>query len=59
VKSQSIPCIRGHDFLALYRTLWSFMWFLIGSKPDLLIIWSKVEPRLVEHGDQLPTLILG
>jgi hypothetical protein len=57
VKSQGIPCNYHHDFLVLNRMLGPFRGFLICLKPDLLMISGKIEPRLVEGDNKVPTVM--
>jgi hypothetical protein len=57
VKSQWIPCNCHHHFCVLNRVFPPFRGFLIDSKPDLVMISGKIEPRHVEGDNSVPTLM--
>jgi hypothetical protein len=57
VKPQCIPCNCHPDFLVLNGMISLFRGFLIWSKPDLLTIRGKIEPRLIESEKKVPALI--
>jgi hypothetical protein len=36
---------------------WPFRWLFVWAKPDVLMIWRKVEPQLTKGDDELPFMM--
>jgi hypothetical protein len=58
MKSQWIPC-NVHLFWVLDGIPRKFRGLSFYAKPDLLMVWRKIEPKLVKSDNELPTVVFN